>query len=263
MNFKFELLEKETLGTIELNNKVRISDPCYSADEWCAGTLENVLPGKYHCFYQKVDSGDWGVRVASIEVRHENYLEVDPTEVTNIDVGVDSGQAGIYDFDYFAKNREDKYGEDAWYHKICNSTSGYIENPNYAKFKDSHYWKDEFTELEKTVGFFVDVNGIRDLLNVFNKGAGSSFDKLKEMLNSTKDATLNEEYCNAREEYLKSDIRHEYFYDNTPSIVDNKCLVSCSGDGDGSYTCLVGRRYNGQIVSIKVDYYYDHDEYEE
>ena len=114
MNFKFELLEKETLGTIELNDKVHISDPCYSVDTWCAGTLKNVLPGIYHCFYQKVDNGDWGTRIASIEVRHENYLDIEPTEVTNIDVGVDSGQAGIYDLDYFAKNREDKYGEDVF-----------------------------------------------------------------------------------------------------------------------------------------------------
>ena len=89
MNLKFELLETEALGIIELNNKVRISDPCYSVDEWCAGTLENVLPGTYHCFYQKVDCGDWGTRIASIEVRHESYLDIEPTEVTNIDVGVD------------------------------------------------------------------------------------------------------------------------------------------------------------------------------
>ena len=104
MNFKFDLLGMEYIGTIELGDKVRISDPCYQMDVWCAGTLEDVLPGVYNCFMQKADTGDWGIRVASIEVRHRDYTKIEPMEVTNIDVGVDSGHAGIYDLDYFAEN---------------------------------------------------------------------------------------------------------------------------------------------------------------
>ena len=99
----------EEVGTISLNSRVRISDPCYDMDTWCAGSLENVLPGTYRCFYQRTGEG----RVAAIKVTHEDYSseEYEPDELQNIDVGVDSGECGIYDEDYFAKNCKDK----EWY----------------------------------------------------------------------------------------------------------------------------------------------------
>lgn len=51
----------------------------------------------------------------------------------------------------------------------------------------------------------------------------------------------------------------------TAATVDGKCLVSSSGDGDGSYHCFVGRNNKGKIVSIKIDYYYGYEseEYDE
>ena len=261
MEFKFDLLEKENVGTIELGDKVRVSDPCYDMDTWCAGTLENVLSGIYQCFYQKVDTGDWGNRVASIEVRHENYLNIDSTELQNIDVGVDSGQAGIYDLDYFAKNREDKDGEDAWYDKICDTTYKYIKNPDYVTFEESPYWKNKFAELEKEFGY---IHNSSDLLKILTR-LYQALDELKDddIYEVVKNNVLNIEYCEAKEKYSKSKIRHEYIYDNTPETVDDKCLVSCSGDGDGSYTCLVGRNAEGKIVSIKIDYYYGYEDEEE
>jgi hypothetical protein len=232
-------------------------------DTWCAGTLENVLPGKYQCFYQKVDTGDWGIRVASIEVRHEDYLDIEPIEVQDIDVGVDSGQAGIYDLDYFAKNREDKNGDDAWYWKICDLTSKFTENPNYAKFKDSPYWKDEFVELEKDFWHIDSITTLTKILDAYNLLVLEGELEDHYMYETVKDSDLNQEYYNAKEQYHNSGMTERYIYDNTPEAVDNKCLVSSSGDGDGSYTCLVGRNEEGKIVSIKIDYYYGYEEDEE
>lgn len=237
MNFGFTLLDKEYVGSIELNNKVRISDPCYDIDTWCAGTLENVLEGKYNCYMQRVDCCDWGIRVASIEVKHKDYLHIEPDEVQNIDVGVDSGQAGIYDLDYFIKNREDKNGDDTWYCRVCDSTYKYTNNPQYLPFKETEWWNDEFKEIHK-------------------------FIKTEEFSKSI-DTKIALAYWEAYEKYMSS----VYFYKEksmlTASTLDNKCLVSSSGDGDGSYICFVGRNKEGQIVSIKVDYYYGYDEDEE
>ena len=39
----------EKIGKIKLSDKVRVSDPGYDMDVWCAGTIENVLPGNYLC----------------------------------------------------------------------------------------------------------------------------------------------------------------------------------------------------------------------
>ena len=56
----FEPFKKN--GVIKLNDKVRISDPCYDPDTWCAGEVENVLPGLWDCLYQDYSSEDpkWG-----------------------------------------------------------------------------------------------------------------------------------------------------------------------------------------------------------
>lgn len=100
------LYDFEETDTIELDTKVRISDPCYGMDVWCAGTLENVLPGAYRCFYQMTDED----RVAAIKVVHKDYdpEKYMPSEHRDITVGVDSGSCGIYDLSYFTKNCTDE-----------------------------------------------------------------------------------------------------------------------------------------------------------
>lgn len=234
MNIGFELLPQEKAGFIELSDKVRVSDPCYDIDTWCAGTLENVLPGRYACFLQRTDMNDWGERIANIEVRHMAFLHIEPTELQDIDVGVDSGQCGIYDLDYFIEVRKDKDGDDEWYDRVCDITGEYIDNPNYVPFEESSFWKKEFEIIK--------LNG--------------------EQNQST---LLLIEYLKATNQYHSSMEGCKKIFGRAANTLDDKCLVSSSGDGDGSYTCLVGRNEAGQIVSIKIDYYYGYDEedYEE
>lgn len=259
----FNLLEKENVGTITLNDKVRISDPCYGIDTWCAGTLDNVLEGKYNCFSQSVDTGSWGVRIASIEVRHEDYNDVEPVEVQDIDVGVDSGQAGIYDLDYFIKVREDKDGEDEWYDRVSCCTYKRIDNPDYIPFEESEWWKDDYKLMQKVENIVPDVaarcytalknlegNGLDDLAKEYIK---------KKNLLETKD--WYENYYIDKAKYNNSKQSVKQIGRLTADTLDGKCLVSSSGDGDGSYTCIVGRNKDGKIVAIKIDYYrYKEDE---
>lgn len=136
-----KMLEKQNIGTIQLSDKIRITDPCYSPDTWCAGTLD-ILPGRYNCFSQKVDTGDWGIRIATLEVRHEDYLEIDATEPTKITVGVDSGQCGIFDLPYFLEINLNTHTHEEIYDIICDIT--YKEtsekNKNYIPFEESIYY---------------------------------------------------------------------------------------------------------------------------
>lgn len=294
MNSKFDLLDKKTVGTINLNDKVRVSDPCYDVNTWCAGTLDNVLTGTYKCYSQDVDTGDWGVRIASIEVRHEDYLDVEPTELQNIDVGVDSGQAGIYDYDYFAKNKEDKDREDAWYERVCVHTGGYFNNPNYMPFTQTPIYKaaimsfrnalddikskypeldietvymeliDHYNDLEKPISSF-DLSGLISTLKDIKETLSDDYvpPKRTEAEEELADIKLNNELSLHKlwNQYKNSKQGIEQCWKFMASALDNKCLVSSSGDGDGSYTCLVGRNDDGQIVSIKIDYYpYPYDE---
>ena len=115
-------MTRESRGTVTLGEEVRISDPCYDPDTWCAGTLENVKSGLYNCYVNFQDTGKFGIRVASIIAVHSEFDNEDfknPAIVTNIDVGVDSGQCGIYDLEYFKRNQPD--GE--WYDRVYYQAS--------------------------------------------------------------------------------------------------------------------------------------------
>ena len=128
------------MNQITLSENVMVSDPCYSPDTWCQTKLDNVLPGLYNVDVQKSDEGDWGVRVSSITVIHEDYEDTDDWE-QHSECGVDSGQCGIFCMTSYRNDEmsvgittppldnpfvlpyNDK-GGDMWYEKMCQFTLG-------------------------------------------------------------------------------------------------------------------------------------------
>lgn len=104
----------ETVNIGEFNLKsgtVRISDPCYEKDTWCAGTVDSVKTGKWLSSIVKYDDSetDWGDRVGELHAYHESKetKEEPEWEELGIDVGVDSGQAGIFDEDFYGTDLEE------------------------------------------------------------------------------------------------------------------------------------------------------------
>ena len=118
----------EYKGTIKLGSKVMVSDPCYGFNTWCQGVLNNVLPGKYECQVEYSDEGDWGIRVSAIAVIHEDFKgkEIEYLDPEDFEVGVDSGQAGIFDYDYYVQYHDDRnvrpHVKDDWYDRVCDIT---------------------------------------------------------------------------------------------------------------------------------------------
>ena len=110
---------------IKLKNKVMISDPCYGLNTWCQGVIEGVLPGNYNCKAKFNNEVCWGDRVAAIEVCHEDYKSPQ-YEPTLLDIGVDSGQAGIFDYEYYKKYHtgasERNHIDNQWYDEVCDIT---------------------------------------------------------------------------------------------------------------------------------------------
>lgn len=163
---------------------LRVTDPCYDMDTWCAGTLEGVKNGKWlaHVGYnisedelerirkwhqdkiselqalidavkdddqRKILETSYGQqirelkdkdlvegyigRVAYIAIRHESAIACTPPHLKNfaeseIQVGVDSGQAGFFDLEPFAAqsateeenggyNQDTEHGK--FYRSIC------------------------------------------------------------------------------------------------------------------------------------------------
>lgn len=81
------------------SGKIRVSDPCYKPDTWCAGTFPAKNGTWFASLEMLCDTGGWGNRVAALTIRHESLkaLMVSPSEKLGITVGVDSGQCGFYD----------------------------------------------------------------------------------------------------------------------------------------------------------------------
>ncbi len=133
--------DKVRLGSFEIESgKVRISDPCYDKDTWCAGTIDNVKKGSWFAETKKID-GRTGFLIAySADYRFTWDRYWDVRSITNIEVGVDSGQAGIFDEKYFKDDKvfasrtqaDRKYKEiicadESWYSWNCDLT---LSEPN-------------------------------------------------------------------------------------------------------------------------------------
>jgi hypothetical protein len=131
-----------SLGKITLGNEVMVSDPSYKIGIWCQAKLDNVLEGAYVVCIEKIDTEDWGIRNSRLIVLHENYvptMNADDWIIHPTEIGVDSGQAGIFSIETFRNDKvEIKTPEktydgrnfafpveeegDAWYQKMCRMT---------------------------------------------------------------------------------------------------------------------------------------------
>lgn len=205
--------KKYELGSIELSDKVYVSDPCYSIGTWCQAFVEGIRPGKYYGFMYKKDFGEGGlggIRVTDLWIAHENYIKNFPTKILDegIDIGVDSGSAGIYDKEYYEK-----------YH------NGPIDND-----PESSEWYDKQFDLR----YYYDING-------------------KEFIEPrwVDDWDMNDKTTwkvgNGHWEYSGQERKDGM-------VLDNKCVISFSGWGDGGYNLYAGKNSKGEIISLRIKF---------
>ena len=120
-------------NTFEVTSgKIVCSDPCYEIPTWCQEIIENVANGTWEA--EVVESG----RVYRLFVTHMNSNTGGIEDFVGESIGycgVDSGQFGFFDFDYY---RNDKIAEnlqkqdfgadfdeedgDSWYRACCKIT---------------------------------------------------------------------------------------------------------------------------------------------
>jgi len=110
INGKFEII----------SGKIVISDPCYTRDTWCIGVIDNVKNGKWNFTANQIDS--CGRRIQNIEAYHsgssvKNYKYIE-------DLGVDSGQLGIFDDSIYPHGEDMGEYDDktSFYGKCCEIT---------------------------------------------------------------------------------------------------------------------------------------------
>lgn len=135
-----KISKQAKVGEFEIKSgKVMVSDPCYNKKTWCQGTIDNIKKGKWIGEVVMSDEGTWGNRVAYLIAYHNGCKNIDYESSNWIDkrfeVGVDSGQAGIFDYNDFhggEKGNDDYEDRNSWYRKCCDLTcngscSGVIE----------------------------------------------------------------------------------------------------------------------------------------
>ena len=73
------------------SGKVVVSDPCYERGTWCQAVLENVKNGNWISNYKLNSEGSVSEIVAFIGFEPHQWEKI------SAEIGVDSGQAGIFD----------------------------------------------------------------------------------------------------------------------------------------------------------------------
>ncbi|WP_018759950.1 DUF4241 domain-containing protein [Paenibacillus terrigena] len=121
------------LGQFEMTSgKMVVSDPCYDLKETIIiGVLENVLNGTWNAQVHKTELGDWGEVCSKLIVFHSAFAERQD-ELAWIKckfiVGVDSGQAGIFDVNNYrlpdpgVQEMEPDMTDSDWYYACCDIT---------------------------------------------------------------------------------------------------------------------------------------------
>lgn len=269
------------LGDFKIESgKVRISDPCYTKETWCNGIIENVKNGNWNSHITLLGDDDWGTRVAMLVATDETIKEINESDwkQTDISVGVDSGQAGIYDDKYF-KNDGSVIGISTMYKESIpkltedfSSEEEAIENNIGLSLNKQYYIVNEYEfktgkiteEKYKKEKIFIleerekEINRIKKDINItevkkFEWGSPSRKNDMKSgdlWYNVNCVNTLGVE--NEEGEYHNDDIVQKYG-GTIPYGV-----VSRAGYGDGSYTCDVIKKDN-EIVAIRIVYISDEE----
>jgi len=116
-------MQEKNIGTFEVKSgKICVSDPCYDRGTWCAAWGLLAKNGIWDATFYTSDEGSWGHRIARIEARHKDTLN-DIWKKHKTEIGVDSGQAGIYDSKIYPQGNTGDYGEcGTFYGRCCDIT---------------------------------------------------------------------------------------------------------------------------------------------
>lgn len=120
----------ELIGEFDVvSGEVVVSDPCYSLGTWCAGDLKAVN-GRWAASVERQQDRGMGERIGCLVVRHVDCPEGELWIPVSITVGVDSGQAGVFDATHYKDDTleeaqsltEPLLPDEPWYSLCCNRT---------------------------------------------------------------------------------------------------------------------------------------------
>ncbi len=194
---------------------------------WCSGKIL-VKSGKYKVYVKKGDVPSWGDRVHALYIVHEDFsLEKLSFKKTDIDVGVDSGQAGFFNEDLYQKDLPEEVPliGDEQYNRRCHSHP--YDAETLEKFKE--FIKDKISKEE--------------------------FERITENLKNKHNPVINPEDCEKSKEFYK--VCCSMTLGDLSAGVEIFGAVSSSGFGDGGYSCYVSE--GDEIVASYIEFITEED----
>lgn len=259
---RFRAIKQPEAGVIKLSpaesftvesGAFRVTDPCYDADTWCAGTLEGVKNGDWVGFVGAAvcesDMG-WAKKWANEKIENLASGLVDDDEIRRIfqKPGETLDAENIERLRQFHRNHamRDKL---EWLLEYEDSLSGEVAGRvNYLHVHHADHpivdMDDTWEQSEIDVGVdsgqagFIDLNWFlgNQVAEGVDKHNNAAWEKFYGLFC---DKTLNTDFSFGCLEHA---------------------AVSSSGYGDGSYTCYFKRDEQGQVIAARIVYIGDYEE---
>ena len=232
-----------------LSNKVLVTDPCYRLKE---NVTEDTIPsyqylitnlksGTWHTEQTILNVNNWGDRVGRLDIWHESIEKPMDSQLTNTDkwISVDSGTAGIVDFDHMVALSKDDESFDDWYDRMTPWQQKLV--PLTA---------DEKAACQKIY------NLNEKKLDMISKKGTDDFDEEKLAQYYHETSELRKQYWLPTSLELCTNLSSlpTHTYREVDVIAtDEHTVISHAGMGDGSYPCYTMTK-DGEVVAITIDY---------
>lgn len=200
----------------------RVSDPCYEKDTRYAGVVDNCLVGEWEAYVAKLEVVGWGSRVATLVVRAVGGLPSGVREQLPFEVGVDSGQAGVFE--------ETKYGLKLAAPVVCHG--------------DKEYGRHTYLAM---IGSYRSLLTDPDSVNLMDDIYKRRMEEI-ELAVADYDAKppgTTDDFYDACCNFTLSDLG---------AGTMEFAAVSRTGFGDGLYTAYATRDAQGRVVEIEIDF---------
>lgn len=234
---------------VTLSNKVLVTDPCYRLKDGVTEDtipdyqylITNLKPGTWHTQQTIMNVNLWGDRVGRLDIWHESIEKPLDSQLTNTDkwISVDSGTAGIVDFDHMVALSKDDEAFDDWYDRMTPWQQKLV--PLTA---------DEKAACQKIY------NLNEKKLDMISKKGTDDFDEEKLAQYYHETSELRKQYWLPTSLELCTNLSSlpTHTYREVDVIVtDEHAVISHTGMGDGSYPCYIMTK-DGEVVAITIDY---------
>lgn len=221
---------KYKLGTFELiTTKLRVSDPCYEKKTWCAGVINNCLPGIWKTIMTERVNIEHRWDVNRILIAYTGSLKNLKFKENKIHAGMDAGMIGIFDDKFYRVN----YNED------------YLQIGEAESFKRNGEQNDKH-EYERAIKLLQNPLKLKEEMIQYYQSKIDNYE-------STKEFTKNYVYpiTSTRDWY---EICCDKSQSNIGAGVIRNGVICSSGYGDGSGAVYIAKNKDGKIIGIKVEF---------